>query len=216
MWLCVYLPRWSFLCVLLISLSACDLIPNLKPSEVHSIHLADFPPKEDNGMPDEKLRLEQTIEPCGASNRGRVWEVHNVDALDRTITYHVQIDRNHAQEQYPQWITQTVQAGSLTKIPICDIDPQGSHHFVFAPGGSGWGHTPAWPAPSGNTAQQVVLLIQNREHVTWLINRHHQHPITVVYQLAGQNRETLLLEALAYQSVGSMEGVIHSASYADH
>jgi hypothetical protein len=213
MWLCVYLFRWSFLCVLL-SLSACDLIPNLKLSELHSIHLADFPPKEDNGMPDEKLRLEQTSETCGASNRGRVWEVHNVDALDRTITYHLQIDGNHA--QYPQWITQTVQAGSFTKIPICDIDRQGLHHFVFAPGGGAWGHTPAWPAPNGNTAKQTLLLIQNREHVTWLINRNHKHPITVVYQLAGQDRETLRLEALAYQSVGSVEGVIHSASYADH
>lgn len=211
----VHILRWCFLGVLFIALPGCDLISNLKSNELHSIHLADFPPKDDNGMPDDKLRMEQTTETCGKTKLGRVWEVHNVDALDRTITYHVQVDSSPADGQYPQWITQTVQAGAFTKIPICDINQKGSQHFVFAPGGGGWGHTPAWPAPGGNTAQHAALLIQNREHATWLINRNHKHPITVVYQLVGQDRQTLRLEALTYQLVGTEKGVIQSVRYSD-
>jgi len=206
---------WSFRGVLLIALCGCNPISTVKPSDLNSIRLVDFPPKADNGMPDEKLRLEQTAETCGGTHQGRIWEVRNVDALDRTITYHVQVDSNHAQSQYPQWITQTVKAGSFKKIPLCDTDQNSGQTVSFSLGGGGWGIDPAWPVPAGTTAQQAALLIQTRERVTWLINRNHQHSITVVYQLAGQNRETLRLEALAYQSVGSVEGVIHSAIYSD-
>ena len=211
----IHILRWCFLGVLLIALPGCDLIPNLKSNELHSIPLPDFPPKDDNGIPDHKLLLEQTTEPCGEANLGRVWEVHNVDALDRTITYHVQVDSTPAQEQYPQWITQTVKAGTFTKIPICDTNQTGSQHFIFTPGGGGWGHAPAWPAPGGNTAQHGALLIQNRQHGTWLINRNHKHPITVVYRLVGQDQQTLRLEALTYQLVGTVEGVIQSVRYSD-
>lgn len=212
---CVHALRWSFLGVILLSYSGCDPILNVKPSGVNSIRLSDFPPREDNGMPDHKLRLEQTTETCGERKRGRIWEVHNVDALDRTITYHVQVDSDQAHGQYPQWITQTVKAGTFKKIPLCDSDLTGSQKFSFTPGGGGWGNDSAWPAPAGPTAKESALLIQNRERVTWLVNRNHNQPITIVYQLTGQDRQTLRLEALTYQRVGAVEGVIHSARYSD-
>lgn len=210
-----YILGWCILGVFLISLSGCNPIPNAKPSDLNSIRLNNFPPRDDKGMPDHKLRLEQTKETCGEGNRGQIWEVHNVDALDRTITYHVQIDSDQARGQYPQWITQTVKAGTFKKIPICDTDLTGSRTFSFTPGGGGWGNDPAWPAPTGPSAKEAALLIQNHERITWLINRNHDQPITVVYQLTGQEPQTLRLQALAYQPVGAVEGVIHSARYSE-
>ncbi|MBK5280474.1 MAG: hypothetical protein JJE16_00120 [Nitrospiraceae bacterium] len=203
----------SVLCPFLLVLGACTEVGHQKPMPSPTVVVDErFPPEGANGTPDSHVALEKTDEVCGVSIKGNIWRVKNKDPLNRDITLHVQVDSNEAPEFYPQWITLMVPGKSTIDIPPCDKAPNGSQSFYFSIGGEGWRNSPAWPQPNGITAMHAAYIKRNYG-VTWLINRHHKRPISVQYQLVGQPRQTLRLEPLEYQPIGTVEAVIHTANY---
>jgi hypothetical protein len=202
----------SVLCPFLLLMGACVELGHQEPS-ISAVADDRFPPEGVNGTPDSHVVLEKTNVVCGVSIKGNFWRVKNIDSNKRDITVHVQVDSNEEPRFYPQWTTLRVPGGSTTSISPCDKGPNGSQSFYFTVGGAGWGNSPAWPYPGGTTAKHAAYMIRGSKGIIWLVNRHHTKPISVQYQLTGQDRQTLRLEPLQYEPIGTVEGVIHTASF---